>query len=567
MEEATLHTRSGIAASPCHHLLKAAYRFTAVPTNQGRSRKEQPTPAHTTRACLKIESSDHRPILPTMTSTSTEQQPEWELRKENAAPLARGRNASTLSKALSSSAQVDHDSRRANDKRTRQFERLVRPSERAAELVAERAEEGRPIEKTMDPMELLLMQESGQQNGNGDDDDAAALAAAAGTAEQDDPLVHWLSYIKFHQEAYPSDTRAQFLLMERCTRTIVTFPRYRDDVRFVRVCVLYADKTSSPSDIFKFLHQKGVGGRTALFWIAWAWVAEKADDYRFAEKVYLKGLSKKAKPTKMLEQRHKQFQRRMSRHWLNNTSLDQANLDESSGGAGSGGGSGGGVRGALSGLTEGGVRRNHRARGSNSDLSFSSGMQSGNNGHGWAHHQQAQQQQHHAAAAASANNGGTSTFGTRRSGSTGRPNSVMAKAGFSIFVDENEADNGGYNLNRSHEDGGAGAGAGHNRIATEADRVKENEGRTERWNERGGLGREGQDGSDENDGGGGGLYVQQQRRPAAPTFDVFVDDECAAENKREEEERLKRQREKEGDGRSLRQRMDGGVVSNDLWLR
>lgn len=504
-----------------------------------------------------------------MTSTSTEQQPEWELRKENAAPLARGRNASTLSKALSSSAQVDHDSRRANDKRTRQFERLVRPSERAAELVAERAEEGRPIEKTMDPMELLLMQESGQQNGNGGDDDAAALAAAAGTAEQDDPLVHWLSYIKFHQEAYPSDTRAQFLLMERCTRTIVTFPRYRDDVRFVRVCVLYADKTSSPSDIFKFLHQKGVGGRTALFWIAWAWVAEKADDYRFAEKVYLKGLSKKAKPTKMLEQRHKQFQRRMSRHWLNNTSLDQANLDESSGGAGSGGGSGGGVRGALSGLTEGGVRRNHRARGSNSDLSFSSGMQSGNNGHGWAHHQQAQQQQQQAAAAAaaSANNGGTSTFGTRRSGSTGRPNSVMAKAGFSIFVDENEADNGGYNLNRSHEDGGAGAGAGHNRIATEADRVKENEGRTERWNERGGLGREGQDGSDENDGGGGGLYVQQQRRPAAPTFDVFVDDECAAENKREEEERLKRQREKEGDGRSLRQRMDGGVVSNDLWLR
>lgn len=193
-----------------------------------------------------------------MTSTSAEEQPEWELRKENAAPLARGRNASTLSKALSSSAQVDNDSRRTNDKRSRQFERLVRPSERAAELVAERAEDGRPIEKTMDPMELLLMQEN-------DDESIAALAAAAGTAEQDDPLVHWLSYIKFHQEAYPSDTRAQFLLMERCTRTIVTFPRYRDDVRFVRVCVLYADKTSSPSDIFKFLHQKGVGARRRCF--------------------------------------------------------------------------------------------------------------------------------------------------------------------------------------------------------------------------------------------------------------------------------------------------------------
>ena len=138
----------------------------------------------------------------------------------------------------------------------------------------------------------------------------------------------------------------------------------------------------------------------------------------------------------------------------------------------------------------------------------------------------------------------------------------MAKAGFSIFVDENEDNGGGggYNLNRSPENGTGGSGGhGGRHIATEADRIKENEGRTERWNERGGLGREDQDAADENEGGG--LYVQQQHRPAAPTFEVFVDDECAAETKREEEERLKRQREKEGDGRSLRQRMDGGMVS------
>ena len=159
--------------------------------------------------------------------TSAEQQPEWELRKENAAPLARGRNAAALSKALSSSSAVDHDARRTNDKRLRQFERLVRPSERAAELVAERAEAGRPIEKTMDPMELLRELKNDEQH-EADAADAAAdaaLVAAASTPEQDDPLVHWLSYIKFHQEAYPSDTRAQFLLMERCTRTVVAFPR------------------------------------------------------------------------------------------------------------------------------------------------------------------------------------------------------------------------------------------------------------------------------------------------------------------------------------------------------
>ena len=35
------------------------------------------------------------------------------------------------------------------------------------------------------------------------------------------------------------------------------------------------------------------------------------------KKTFLKALTKKAKPTKVLDNRYKQFQRRMSRHWLN----------------------------------------------------------------------------------------------------------------------------------------------------------------------------------------------------------------------------------------------------------
>mmetsp|Transcript_22024 Transcript_22024/g.48004 ORF Transcript_22024/g.48004 Transcript_22024/m.48004 type:complete len:1418 (-) Transcript_22024:222-4475(-) len=455
------------------------------------------------------------------------EQPEWELRKENAAPLARGRNAATLSQALSSSSQVDDDTRRAHDKRIREFERLVKPSERAAEIVGKRSDDGEPVERDLNPLELLEESELGD---NGTDDD---------------PLVHWLSYIKFHQEAYPSDTRTQFLLTERCSRAIVMFPRYRNDVRFIRVCVLYADKTSSPSDIFKFLHKRGVGGKSALFWIAWAWVAEKADDYRFAEKIYVRAITKKAQPTKMLEDRHKQFQRRMSRHWLNTSTLDQASIEEEANGARS-------SRGALSGLTETGVRRNHRDRGSNRDISFSAGMRQGNNGYGWGDHRRRQQ-------VPSRNSASTRSI----RGPESVPNAVMAKAGFSIFVDENDENGGGYDLNRSRDERGSGRrdGGSSSRIATEADRIKENEGRTEKWNERGGLNDDhGEESAEE-----GGLYVrpQQQQRSAAPTFEVFVDDECAADNKHEEEQLAReRQRKKrdEGDGRSLRQRLDGGVA-------
>lgn len=154
--------------------------------------------------------------------------------------------------------------------------------------------------------ERLVAPSENSTSGNDDDND------------DDDPLEHWLAYIKFYKETFPADVRSQFLLMERCTRALVQRERYRNDVRFIRACILYADKTDFPGDVFKFLHQHRIGSTVALFWIAWAWVAETNGDFGFAEKVFLKGINKDAQPIKMLKTRHKQFQRRMSRHWLKN---------------------------------------------------------------------------------------------------------------------------------------------------------------------------------------------------------------------------------------------------------
>jgi len=67
----------------------------------------------------------------------------------------------------------------------------------------------------------------------------------------DDPLVHWLAYIKFIQDTYPADTQQSFLLMERCTRAFMGKTRYANDVRFIRVCILYADRTTSPMEVYK----------------------------------------------------------------------------------------------------------------------------------------------------------------------------------------------------------------------------------------------------------------------------------------------------------------------------
>ncbi len=54
-----------------------------------------------------------------------------------------------------------------------------------------------------------------------------------------------------------------------------------------------------------------------LFWVAWAWVAEKLEDYNFTEEIFQEALLVGAKPKQFLDLRQKQFLRRMSRHWLN----------------------------------------------------------------------------------------------------------------------------------------------------------------------------------------------------------------------------------------------------------
>jgi Mad3/BUB1 homology region 1 len=339
--------------------------------------------------------------------------PHWELSKENAAPLERGRNVKELEKRKQETAEE----RLESEKRIQHYELLVETAE--------------------------------------------------------DPLIHWLSYIKFHQDAYPSNTHDQFLLMERCTRALIGNPAYANDVRFIRVCVTYADKTQFPGDVFKYLHSQHVGTTTALFWIAWAWVAENKGDYAFAEKVYLKGLAKEAAPLKLLQQRHKQFQRRMSRHWLN-TSQQQDEQDLVTAPPG---------RATLGGLDPERARRNDRASRPRDQPPPDQTTRT---------FQDRNAKQHPPVV----NNGASTVPGSG--------------TGFHIFLDENanDPDKGGYDLDRSRPV--------HNEreLETEAERNEENHRAAETWNARGGY--EARYGA------------STSKAPTALSFAIHVDDECKA---------------------------------------
>lgn len=353
---------------------------------------------------------------------TTMETPIWEQAKENSAPLERGRNVALLEQSTT-----------ATDEERRQLERMVRHYEK-------------------------LVQQ-----------------------DVDDPLVHWLSYIKFHQESFPVDTHEQFLLLERCFRALCPMRKYANDLRFIRVCCRYAEQTKRPREIFQYLYQQNIGTQVAIFWAAWAFVAEKEQDYAFCDKIFNKGLTKQAAPLNYLQQRYKQFQRRMSRHWLNSTNQqddDEEDEDEN------------GRRGVLGGLSEDSVRRNDR-RTTRPSTTLRNPRMPAN----------------------------TATFAMRNSSARPTLQAQDENQPFAIYTEETPQELAALNDSLVEPDGRV--------LEREEDRLKENTIMPERWNERGALSTSRVTSTTP--------IICAPPQPVA--FAVYVDEECAAQHEREQAEK------------------------------
>ena len=77
-----------------------------------------------------------------------------------------------------------------------------------------------------------------------------------------------------------------------------------------------ADLLPDASEVFKFMHAHRIGEDCALLYMAWAWVAEVRGNFAFAEKVFARGVARRAEPLARLQLRYSEFQRRMYRKWL-----------------------------------------------------------------------------------------------------------------------------------------------------------------------------------------------------------------------------------------------------------
>ncbi|KAJ1448357.1 hypothetical protein M885DRAFT_147390 [Pelagophyceae sp. CCMP2097] len=155
----------------------------------------------------------------------------------------------------------------------------------------------------------------------------------------EDPMVPWVHYITWAEKTDGVPRNAGRILRERCANAYITsercvfplttylsarresdapFSRYRNDERYARVWLWLAsayeaeEPGSSGPLVFERLKEARVGAELALFWVAWAFIAEKARDFAQADALFASGTLAGARPQDMLARRRAEFERRLA---------------------------------------------------------------------------------------------------------------------------------------------------------------------------------------------------------------------------------------------------------------
>lgn len=184
---------------------------------------------------------------------------EWEMFKENVRPLKRGRNINLLNSALNT-----HDDNRLN--------------------------------------KSLL-------------DNRRRMIEAIDEYKGDDPLLPWLECIKWVQESFPAggDCSGLVVIYEQCVRTFWRSERYKDDLRYLKVWLEYADNCIDADVVYSFLDENGIGRTHSLLYISYALYMESKNKIKAANEIFDLGISRNAQPMAKLKDAYRKFLARSMR--------------------------------------------------------------------------------------------------------------------------------------------------------------------------------------------------------------------------------------------------------------
>ncbi|XP_029986037.1 mitotic checkpoint serine/threonine-protein kinase BUB1-like [Sphaeramia orbicularis] len=127
----------------------------------------------------------------------------------------------------------------------------------------------------------------------------------------DDPLDQWDKFAEYMEQRLPADgAKGMLLVFNRIVEKFLDMERYANDVRYVNYCIKCASSYQDPIALFSHVFSKGVGTRTAAFYMAWAQQFEQKSMNEQADVVYQKALENQAQPTDAVLHHYRQFQAR-----------------------------------------------------------------------------------------------------------------------------------------------------------------------------------------------------------------------------------------------------------------
>ncbi|GAB2289315.1 hypothetical protein Dimus_023619 [Dionaea muscipula] len=178
---------------------------------------------------------------------------EWEMFKENVRPLKRGRNVNLLNEALRSHSQTHH----------------------------------------LNPLF----------------ENRRKLVEAIDQYKGDDPLQPWLECIKWVQEAFPAggDYSGLIIIYEQCVRTFWHEECYKNDLRYLKVWLEYAENCADAEVIYSFLDANKIGQTHSVYYTTYALYMEGKRKIKMADDLFNRGLCVNAQPREKLEVAYRRF--------------------------------------------------------------------------------------------------------------------------------------------------------------------------------------------------------------------------------------------------------------------
>ncbi|KAL0774888.1 hypothetical protein Bca101_040040 [Brassica carinata] len=128
--------------------------------------------------------------------------------------------------------------------------------------------------------------------------------------EGDDPLFPWIKCVKWVHEAFPPGGECSGLLViyEQCVRKFWHSDRYKDDLRYLKGWLEYAEHCVDAEVIYEFLEVNDIGRTHGLYYIDYALHMECKGKVKTANEIFNLGISRyNAKPVEKLNDAYKKF--------------------------------------------------------------------------------------------------------------------------------------------------------------------------------------------------------------------------------------------------------------------